>query len=162
LNKISNGGTSARRYGIILGAAAEVGAEIAGCDIDKSKILKEIEELDDKYFEETKNYEELLERDRERAATAAANALINWEKETDRVVHNSNDMREEAMSEIILKHVGLCRGEGTSKRPVIAVVGRKHTCGIGERLKKAKVKHRIVNLPDLGRVSFLDRLTYRG
>ncbi|HIQ10072.1 MAG TPA: hypothetical protein EYH23_00970 [Euryarchaeota archaeon] len=162
LDIISKGGIPARRYGVILGAAAKVGAEVAGCDIDKSAIMKEIERIDEKYFKETKNHEEILKRDREKGVAAIAAALINWGKGTERAVNSSNDVRERAMSEIILKHVNLCRDSGAQKRPVFAVVGREHTRGIGERLKKAKVKHRIVNLPDLGRVGLIDRLTYRG
>ncbi|HIQ10073.1 MAG TPA: hypothetical protein EYH23_00975 [Euryarchaeota archaeon] len=137
-----------RRYDVMLSAAADVGAKVAGCDVrkpDLAKIGKQgvseslIKEFSPhcrpvvrwiirKYTLSTENFGENHPKYNE-FITELCRAL--------------RPVRDHTMCQNALEYAW----SRTSGAPVMMVVGRAHVPGIHKRLKKWSVKHRVIKLP---------------
>ena len=136
-------GIRRRRHDIILSAVADVGAKLAGCDLDKSALVEEIRRIDDRFLDRMARYGRSLGEDAVKGAVTVFRSLVERTTEIARAVGSHNPERERAMYERIKEYLN----KHPSNTPVIAVVGRTHTESIARMLRKEGVKHRVVNLP---------------
>jgi len=155
------GGIENRRIDIVLSTIVDTGAEVAGCDINKSDIVKEVGRIKDELLDANTQLYELfggnINKDNvEEFAKKLHEIFEKTNKEESNLINKHNPEREQVMYERIKEYLD----NRSSDTPIIAIVGRNHTYNIGKKLEKDNVKYRIINPPSLENP--VHSLFYRG